>query len=95
MTLEGWTIAKQMSAGLIPGVNIFSRPRVFRIYTMMSVQEAQAAAFAAIAAHNNMDPSKAMEAFLDKAVPPLSPERKREQETGAAIDLLKRMAPKG
>ncbi len=83
-----------MIAGLIPGVDIFSRPRIFDIYVEMSVNEAMADMHAATAANPKMDIEKVMEAAIDAKIPPLSPIRKRERETQRQIALLRKLMPK-
>lgn len=94
MTLEGWIISKQMYAGLIPGVNIFNRPRVLSLFIEIGVNEASAMAYASIASHPDLDPTKVIDIIMDKAVPPLSPILEMERETDAAIAMLKAIAPK-
>ncbi len=51
-------------------------------------------AIAAVASHHSLDPAKVIDAIMDRAVPPLSPLRKLEKDTEAAIAILKSIAPK-
>lgn len=93
MTLEGWTISKQMYAGLIPGVNIKTRPRVFLLYTYMALNEEYFKIYAALASGPTADMKSMRDVLKEYAIPPFSPERILKEETEKMKKLLKRIAP--
>lgn len=91
MTLDGWTIAKQMYAGLIPGVNISTRPRVFTLYVTMSLNEGYFNVYSALASSPGADTKGMYDVLVEYAIPPFSPEQKQKEETEKMISFLKKI----
>lgn len=80
MTLEGWAITKYMCAGLIPGVNIKTKPRVFYLFILHEIAEAAFRVNAAIASNPDTDAIKMHEKLFEIALPALSPRRMLEED---------------
>lgn len=97
MTLEGWTISKHMCAGLIPGVNIKTRPRVFFIFMSEAINDAVFKITSSLASSPNADTVKMHDRLYDIAIPPLSAGSGSDAETKrlfALYDKIKAKAQK-
>lgn len=91
MTLEGWTIIKHMCAGLIPGVNIMTRPRVITLFIDEAINEASIKVKSAVMSSPYVNAKKMYGELFDMVIPPLSQEKRLEQEAKSMFALFDSM----
>lgn len=69
-----------MCAGLIPGVNIRTRPRVFFMFVMEAINESSLRVDLALLSSPNVDTKKMHDIAFDRAIPPLSTQVSLEKD---------------
>ena len=82
-----------MCAGLIPGVNIKTRPRALMLFSIMTINETLFSVYAAIASNQQIDAIAVRDKLMDYAIPPLSPTAKKDEETKKMLAVLNKIAP--
>lgn len=94
MTLEGWTLSKYMCAGLIPDVNIKSRPRVFFIFAMMMIDKQVCDLHKAVISSPEISAKNSFQAIMDMLIPPLSSEKRLKEQAEKMFKLLDKITNK-